>query len=162
MRFLHPVKHCIESTGLACMCAAYTQIRQKMWYFSDRHGFLFNHCPHKAWIGVSCSPLMCLPVNQTNTSANNTFSTFPSSLKSSVVCRVVYDVDTYRNVCEKRLAIFFNILLTDIQHVNLRPWHHNPDQGFVLSASSLNTCTHINNGEICIKYTTPVWWCIHD
>ena len=54
----------------------------------------------------------------------------------------VRDGDTYRDVCVQRFAVVFNIRLADVQHVNLRTSHHDPDQGCVFGPSALITCSH--------------------
>lgn len=51
---------------------------------------------------------------------------------------------THRDIGVEGFAVVSHILLSNIQHVNLRTGDHDPNQGFVFSPSSLNKLNGTN------------------
>lgn len=67
---------------------------------------------------------------------NPTNSYFKSSF---FVLHLRIGQNTHRDICVEWFAVVSHILLSDIQHVNLRTGDHDANQGFVFGPSSLKT-----------------------
>lgn len=90
-----------------------------------------SRCLHIASAGASCSPLRCLPIKKKN----------PQTLTLHhpvFVLHAKIGQNTHRDICVQWFAVVSHILLSNIQHVNLRTGDHDPNQGFVFSPSPLN------------------------